>query len=479
MSVSVSETTDLAVVGLAVMGRNLVLNFCDQGYRVAVYNRSHGVTREFIEETGVRAGSQIVGCQSLQDLVASLRRPRKVLLLVKAGNPVDAVISDLRALLEADDIIVDLGNSQYQDTERRLESLAGTGLRYVGCGISGGEAGARYGPALMPGGDAAAWPELEAMLTAVAARAKGEPCVGWVGPGGAGHFIKMVHNGIEYGDMQLICESYDLLKRGLGLANAEMAPYFQRWNQGPLQSYLIEITGQILGQTEADGVSLVDLIVDTAGQKGTGIWTGIEAYQRGVPVPLIGEAVSARALSGLKALRVTASKLLAGPATRLAESPEFIVADLEKALYAAKIVSYAQGFMLMQNASEQGGWQLDLGRIAAHWRAGCIIRSQFLDEITSVYAQDHSVNIMLAPFFRDILANAQKSWRSTVSRGITAGIPMPTFSSSLSFYDGFRSERLPANLLQAQRDYFGAHGFERLDREQGQTYHGDWGESVR
>ena len=456
------------------MGQNLVLNFRDKGYRVAVYNRSIGVTRDFVARSVESTAPQILGCDTLAELIGKLARPRKVLLIVKAGDPVDAVIAELRGLLSPGDIIVDLGNSHYLDSERRGEELDRDGLRHVGCGISGGEEGARWGPALMPGGDVTAWSALEAMLTAIAARADGEPCVSWVGPGGAGHFVKMVHNGIEYGDMQLICEAYDLLRRGLGLSHREIAERFRAWNAGPLKSYLIEITGNILARLDADGTPSVERILDRAGQKGTGTWSGIEALRLGVPASLIGEAVFARALSARKAERGRASQLLQGPGAGASLEPAGVPEALEQALYAAKIVSYAQGFMLMQAASEERDWELGLARIAGTWRAGCIIRSPFLEEIMSVYADGDPGNIMLAPFFRDALAGAQPSWRRVVSLGAESGIPMPAFFSALSFYDGFRSERLPANLLQAQRDYFGAHGYERVDRPGGERFHTEW-----
>ena len=453
-----SETpADVGLIGLAVMGQNLALNLCDRGYSVAVFNRSPGVTKTFCDGSESQYGDRLQGCDSLEDLVGRLKPPRKVLLLVKAGDPVDTMINALRPLLAPGDVLVDLGNSQFQDTERRCQALCGSGLHFVGSGISGGEEGARHGPSLMPGGDAAAWPHLEPMFSKIAARVDGIPCVTWIGGGGAGHFVKMVHNGIEYGDMQLICEAYDLMRRGLGLSHADMAAQFKNWNSGPLQSYLVEITGHILDRQDQDGEPLVERILDTAGQKGTGKWTGIEALHQGVPVSLIVEAVYARCLSAQKDERTHASEILQGPTVAAPAHPAAVCTALEQALYAAKITSYAQGFMLMQAADRVYNWRLEPGHIASIWRGGCIIRSRFLDEIRAMFEGGDTENIMLSPFFSRALNQAQDPWRDTVRLGIELGIPMPSLGSGLSFYDGYRSERLPANLLQAQRDCFGAH----------------------
>jgi 6-phosphogluconate dehydrogenase len=466
--------SDVAVIGLAVMGQNLVLNLCDRGHAVAVLNRTPEVTRAFVAREAQRYDGRLRGCESLADLIQCLSRPRSVLLLVKAGDPVDEMIESLLPLLEPDDIVVDLGNSHFHDTERRAQRLRETGLRYVGSGISGGEDGARHGPSLMPGGDAAAWPHLEPMFTAIAARADDTPCVTWIGAGGSGHFVKMVHNGIEYGDMQLICEAFDLMHRGLGLSHQTIAEHFRTWNSGPLESYLVEITADILTRVDERGTPLVETILDTAGQKGTGKWTGIEAFHEGVPVALIAEAVYARCLSALRAERTAANRLLRGPEATVPRETGAICAALEQALYAAKIVSYAQGFMLMQAADRTHGWGLDPANIAAIWRGGCIIRSRFLDEIRRAFDDGDGSDLMLSPFFSQALNQAQTGWRDTVRLGIELGIPMPAFASGLSFYDGYRSDRLPANLLQAQRDYFGAHGYERVDRPRGEWFHTQW-----
>ena len=464
---------DLAILGLAVMGQNLALNFRDRGYRVAVFNRTPEVTAQFVSGRAP-VDDSMLGCQTLGDVVASLSRPRKLLLLVKSGDPVDSLIAELQPLLDPGDILVDLGNSHFGDSERRANHLRGHGLRFVGCGISGGEAGARQGPALMPGGDATAWPELEAMLTAVAAKAEdGEPCVTWIGPGGAGHFVKMVHNGIEYGDMQLICEGYDVMRR-LGFEYADIAAQFDQWNRGVLSSYLVDITARILQHRDENGDPTVERVLDTAGQKGTGAWTGIEALRAGVPAPLVAEAVFARGLSSAKQIRERAANVLAGPGKTSNRTPADIVPALEQALFAGKIVSYAQGFALLDEASEQRAWNLDLGDIAGIWRAGCIIRSPFLDQIRSVKAEGHQGNLLLAPYFAQALAGTQTGWRHIVSLGAETGIPLPALSSALAYYDGFRSASLPANLLQAQRDAFGAHLYERVDRPRGQQFHTEW-----
>ncbi len=467
------KKADIGLIGLAVMGQNLALNIRDHGYKVAVYNRTASRTEEFL--AGVAANSDITGCYSIAELVAQLPRPRMVLLMVKAGQAVDDTIELLRPCLEDGDIIIDGGNSHPNDTKRRVTALSEQNLLFVGCGISGGEEGARRGPSLMPGGNASAWPHIRPIFEAIAARIDGQPCCSWIGPHGAGHFVKMVHNGIEYSDMQLIAEAYHLLRVGLGLDTIELAELFKRWNEGPLNSYLIEITGRILDVREADGLPLIDSILDTAGQKGTGLWAGIEALQLGTPLTTISEAVFARALSSRRDERVLASTLLSAT-TR---SPEKVDGDsvtaLHDALYAAKIISYAQGFMLLRDAAEAFSWQLDYRNIALLWRGGCIIRSIFLNDIAEAFeAENHLQNLLLAPFFAGQLGKAQAGWRKTIIVGVELGIPLPALSSALAFFDGYRCPRLPANLLQAQRDYFGAHTYERTDGPRGTFFHTDW-----
>jgi 6-phosphogluconate dehydrogenase len=466
------ERADIGVIGLAVMGRNLVLNLSDHGYRVAVYNRTYARTADFL--AGEAAGRPIAGSDSLESLVGQLHSPRVILLMVQAGKAVDAVLQQLLPLLAPGDVVIDGGNSHYPDTVRRYQALRERGLRFLGMGISGGEEGARHGPSLMPGGDPEAWPIVREMFQAIAAKAEGEPCCQWVGEAGAGHYVKMVHNGIEYGDMQLIAEVYQLLREGLGLSVAELAGVFRDWNQGVLESYLIEITGEILTVQDPDGTPRVDRILDSAGQKGTGRWTASDALEQGVPLTLIGAAVNARFLSALREERQTAAAILGGSAT--GERPaELDVAAVRDALYAAKLVSYAQGFMLMRAASERYGWQLAFGDIALLWRGGCIIRSRFLGDIKAAYSRDPGLqNLLLDPFFRDALRGAEAGWRRTVALGVQLGIPLPACAAGLAFYDGYRSARLPASLLQAQRDYFGAHSYRRIDRDPGQRFHTDW-----
>jgi 6-phosphogluconate dehydrogenase len=464
---------DVGLIGLAVMGQNLVLNMADHGFSVAVHNRTAAVADAFV--AGPAAGRAITAHHDVAALVGALSRPRRVVLMVKAGAAVDAVLDQLVPLLEPGDVVVDGGNSRHTDTERRVADLAARGLRFVGAGVSGGEEGARTGPSIMPGGDPAAWPLVQGVLQAIAAVAPdGRPCCDWVGPGGAGHFVKMVHNGIEYGDMQVIAEAYDLM-RAAGRSNAEMAAVFEAWDDGPLDSFLVEITALVLAHADpVTGEPTVDAILDVAGQKGTGRWTAIEALDLGEPLTLVAEAVFARVVSFKWERRQAAAEGLAGPDRRLA--PDALsTEDLRDALYASKIVSYAQGFTLLRAASDANGWDLDLGRIASLWREGCIIRAAFLDDISAAFEADPGCDdLMLADVFAQALAAAQGGWRRTVAAGVAAGIPLPAYSSALAYYDGMRSARLPANLIQAQRDLFGAHTYERVDRPRGQHHHTDW-----
>ncbi|MDR1955269.1 MAG: decarboxylating NADP(+)-dependent phosphogluconate dehydrogenase, partial [Treponema sp.] len=457
-----------------VMGENLVLNMASKGFTVAVFNRTAAKVDSFIQGRG--AGKQIRGYQDLAAFAKALKRPRKAMIMVKAGEAVDATIEQLLQVFEPGDIIIDGGNSNYQDTIRRTASVESKGLLYIGTGVSGGEEGALTGPSLMPGGSAAAWPLVKPILQAIAAKVAGEvPCCDWVGENGAGHFVKMVHNGIEYGDMQLICETYDLLQRVLGLSADEMGDVFDRWNQGGLNSYLIGITRDILRFKDTDGEPLAEHILDTAGQKGTGKWTGIAALEFGVPLTLIGEAVWSRCLSAAKSERVRASKIFSGPKiTKPAETKAFIN-DLEKALYAAKVVSYAQGYLLMREAAKEYQWNLNYGGIALMWRGGCIIRSVFLGKIKEAFDKKPDLeNLLLDPFFTSIIEEAQAAWRRVVAVAVENGIPVPALTSALAYFDAYRSERLPANLLQAQRDYFGAHTYERVDRPRGEFFHTNW-----
>jgi 6-phosphogluconate dehydrogenase len=470
-----AQQADIGLIGLAVMGRNLVLNMADHGFTVSVYNRTPERTKDFL--SGDASEASVVGTRSLEDLVDTLKRPRVVMLMIKAGPPVDDQIDALIPLLERGDIVVDGGNSRFTDTERRTARLSEFGIRFIGMGVSGGEDGARYGPSIMPGGNIAAWPVVESIFRSIAADADGEPCCEWVGPGGAGHYVKMVHNGIEYGDMQVIAEAYDVMRRGLGLTPAEMRPIFAHWNQGRLDSFLIDITRDIMGTLDADGAPLLDRVLDAAGQKGTGKWTVIASMDQAMPTTLVSEAVYARIVSALIEERTAAAQVLSGPAGAIQDAPEDVVADLEDALYASKIVSYAQGFMLFEAASEEYGWNLDPGTIASLWRAGCIIRSRFLGDITAAYRSDPDLsNLLVDGFFRDAVTAAEPGWRRTVARAVVAGIPVPAYSSALAFYDAYRSERLPANLIQAQRDSFGAHTYERADEPRGRFFHSDWTE---
>jgi 6-phosphogluconate dehydrogenase len=466
-----TETADIAVAGLGVMGANLALNLADRGHRVAAYNRTTSVTDEFM--TGEAAGLGIIPATTIEEMVAMLQRPRVVLVMVTAGGPVDAVIDSLLDHLEEGDIIIDGGNSLYTDTDRRQALVESRRLLYLGMGVSGGEEGARHGPSIMPGGSRAAWDHVEPMLKSIAAKAPdGKPCCEWIGPGGAGHFVKMVHNGIEYGDMQVIAEAYDLMRRGMGMTPAEMSKVFARWDEGRLRSYLIEITSDILA-TELEGVPIVDVVLDAAGQKGTGKWTVVSSMDLGQPTTLVGEAVYARIVSSDPDARRRAARIYDGALGSLGEvTPD----DIESALYASKIISYAQGFRLMRAASDEYGWDLDSGTIASIWRAGCIIRAVFLEDITTAFRRDPSLPDLIEDgFFSSALKKAEASWRSVVAGAASAGIPAPAYSSALSYFDGMRSERLPANLIQAQRDFFGAHTFERVDQPRGEFFHHDWG----
>ena len=464
----------IGLIGLAVMGRNLVLNLSDHGHKVAVYNRTWARTQEFLAGEG--AGRDILGCASLAELVGALRSPRLVMLMVRAGPGVDAVIEQLMPLLAPGDVIIDGGNSHYPDTARRYARLAAVGLRFLGMGVSGGEEGARHGPSLMPGGDPEAWPLVRDIFQSIAAVAEGEPCCQWVGEGGAGHYVKMVHNGIEYGDMQLIAEAYQLLRQGLNLRTDQVAEVFGRWNQGLLESYLIEITAAILAVRDPDGVPRVDRILDSAGQKGTGQWTAVDALEQAIPLTLIGEAVNARFLSALKSERERAAQ--AFPSTPQAwdwDPSQPWVEFVQDALYAAKLVSYAQGFMLLRAASERFGWKLAYGDIALLWRGGCIIRSRFLGDIKRAFDRAPALeNLLFDDFFAAAIRQAEAGWRRAVALGIQLGIPLPGFSAALAFYDGYRSARLPASLLQAQRDYFGAHTYARIDAPAERRFHTDW-----
>ena len=464
---------DIGLIGLAVMGQNLVLNMNDHGYTVAVFNRTTSKVDDFLN--GPAKGTQVVGTHSLEEFCNSLSTPRKIMLMVKAGDAVDAFINHLVPYLSPGDIIIDGGNSLFTDTERRTQSLAAKNILYLGVGVSGGEEGARHGPSLMPGGNQQAWNSVRDIFQAIAAKVDNDTCCEWIGSGGAGHYVKMVHNGIEYGDMQLICEAYDIMRRGLGMQVEEIQAVFNDWQQGELDSYLIEITRDILGERDEDGSPLVDKILDTAGQKGTGKWTGINALETGIPLTLIGEAVFARYLSSLKQQRITAAEILTGPSTPFNGNKESAVQYIHDALYASKIISYAQGFMLMRHASEDHDWNLNYGNIALVWRGGCIIRSRFLGNIKQAFTNQPGLdNLLLDGFFRDAISNTQAGWRKAIQLAIELGIPTPAFSSALAFFDGYRSETLPANLLQAQRDYFGAHTYERIDRPGGEFFHTEW-----
>jgi len=468
-----SGKADIGVIGLAVMGQNLVLNMNDHGFSVAVYNRTTSRVDEFIN--GAAHGTQVIGTHSIAELVAALKKPRRVMLMVKAGQAVDDFIALLLPHLEAGDIIIDGGNSNFEDTIRRTQYVESKGLLYIGTGVSGGEEGARHGPSLMPGGSPQAWQAVKPIFQAIAAKVNGEPCCDWVGENGAGHYVKMVHNGIEYGDMQLICEAYDLMKRGLGMSNEEMHQVFDRFNQGKLDSYLIEITRDILGYRDEKGAAVVDLILDAAGQKGTGKWTVVSSMELGVPITLVSEAVYARSLSAMKDERVQAAKILKGPASKFEGGRGKFIDDIEQAMYAAKIISYAQGYMLLRAAAKEYKWNLNYGGIALMWRGGCIIRSVFLGEIRNAFQRNpHLTNLLMDSYFSEQVMMAQPAWRRVVMTATELGIAIPAMASALSFFDGYRQERLPANLLQAQRDYFGAHTYERIDQPRGEFFHTNW-----
>jgi 6-phosphogluconate dehydrogenase len=492
------ELSDIGLIGLAVMGQNLALNVADHSFRISVYNRTTSKTKAFVEENPNTPGG-LIGTETLESFAASLKRPRKVIILVKAGGATDAVIESLLPYLDKDDIIIDGGNAKWTDTIRREKDLKEQGYRFIGSGVSGGEEGARFGPSLMPGGDARAWEELKPIWTAIAAKVDaatgkplegaesgkpiegGVPCAAHIGPNGAGHYVKMVHNGIEYGDMQMICEAYDLMQRLLKMTPLEMGEVFSQWNEGLLDSFLIEITADILKQGDPGGTgALVDAVMDTAGQKGTGKWTSVNALDMGVPAPTVAEAVFARCLSALKDERVAAEAILAAPEINFPADDKTLIEAIHDALYCAKICSYAQGFQLMREAQNEYDWKLNFGEIAQIWRGGCIIRAAFLQKITEAYERDQNLaNLLLDPYFRDAIASTQTNWRKMVAIAAQNGVPTPTFSSALAYYDSYRCGRLPQNLLQAQRDYFGAHTYERVDKERGRFFHVDWPKTNR
>jgi 6-phosphogluconate dehydrogenase len=468
-------TADIGLIGLAVMGENLVLNIESHGYTVAVFNRTRARVDDFL--AGRAKNKRIVGCHAVKELVAALKRPRKVMIMVKAGQAVDQVIDEVAPLLETGDILIDGGNTHYPDTTRRTRALKERGLLYIGTGVSGGEEGALKGPSIMPGGDPGAWTHVKAIFQAIAAKAPdGSPCCDWVGAEGAGHYVKIVHNGIEYGDMQLICESYHLLSSLAGLGADALSDVFGRWNKGPLDSYLIEITRDIFGYKDPQtGKPLVDLILDAAGQKGTGKWMVGSATELGVPLTLITEAVFARCLSSQNEERVAAAGRLPGPQARLTSDREAFLGDVEMALYASKIISYAQGFALLRAMGQESGWTINNGAVALMWRGGCIIRSVFLGKIKEAFDRNPRLtNLLVDPYFAGELECAQPGWRRAVGAGVANGIPLPAMSAALAYFDGYRCERLPANLLQAQRDYFGAHTYERVDRPRGEFSHTNW-----
>jgi 6-phosphogluconate dehydrogenase len=465
---------DIGLIGLAVMGENLVLNMESKGFHVAVFNRTTNKVDSFIN--GRAKGKNITGTHSIEELIKVLKRPRKVMLMVKAGKPVDDFIELLLPHLEEGDIIIDGGNSYYEDTNRRTKYLESKGMLYIGTGVSGGEEGALNGPSIMPGGSVKAWEYVKPIFQSIAAKVdNGTPCCDWVGENGAGHFVKMVHNGIEYGDMQLISEAYQIMKELLHLNASEMYEVFKKWNKGELNSYLIEITRDIFSYKDNDGAPLVDKILDTAGQKGTGKWTSIAALDLGVPLTLIGEAVFARTLSSMKNERVEASKIFSSAKANFNGDPEKIIADLEQALYASKLVSYAQGYLLMKAAAKEYNWNLNYGGIALMWRGGCIIRSAFLEKIKDAYDRNPQLsNLLLDPFFKEKIEQAQEGWRRVISTAVLNGIWVPAMATALEYFDGFRNDRLPANLLQAQRDFFGAHMYERIDKPRGEFFHTNW-----
>jgi len=465
---------DIGLIGLAVMGQNLVLNMNDHGYKVVVFNRTTSKVDAFL--SGPAKGTEVMGSHSLKEFVGALKRPRKVMFMIRAGSSVDDMIDEIAPLVEKGDIIIDGGNSHYPDSERRFKTLKEKGILFIGTGISGGEEGARHGPSIMPGGNPDAWPEVKPIFQAIAAKSEeGDPCCDWVGEGGAGHYVKMVHNGIEYGDMQIICEAYQLLSAKLDLKTEELGKIFAKWNEGELNSYLIEITSQIFDFKDEDGQPLVEKILDVAGQKGTGKWTGISALDLGMPVTLIGEAVFARCLSALKDQRVEVSQHFKEPNKSFNGDKSQMIEDIRQALYASKIISYVQGFMLMRAAAGEMGWNLNYGSIALMWRGGCIIRSRFLGKIKQAFDKNPNLeSLMLDDFFKGEILKAEDGWRRVVSHAAEFGVPTPCFSTSLSFFDGYRSSRLPANLLQAQRDFFGAHTYERIDQPRGKFFHTNW-----
>ncbi|HEY6850705.1 MAG TPA: decarboxylating NADP(+)-dependent phosphogluconate dehydrogenase [Terracidiphilus sp.] len=466
---------DIGLIGLAVMGQNLVLNMNDHGFKVAVFNRTTSKIDDFI--TNEAKGTHVVGAHSIEAFVGLLKRPRRVMLMVKAGDTVDQMIEHVLPFLEAGDIIIDGGNSLFTDSNRRTKDLGSKGILFIGTGVSGGEEGARFGPSIMPGGNPNAWQHVKDIFQSIAAKVEdGTPCCDWVGEDGAGHYVKMVHNGIEYGDMQLICEAYDLLQRGLGLTADDLHDVFQEWNKGELDSYLIEISSQIFAKKDDDGTPVVDKILDTAGQKGTGKWTIFSALDLGQPVTLIGESVFSRCLSALKEERVAASNLLQGPADKTASLDRVaFIEDVRRALYCSKIISYAQGYMLLRAAAKENNWNLNMGGIALMWRGGCIIRSRFLGKIKEAFDKNQQIgNLLLDSFFSGALNLYQSSWRKAVVHAVELGVPTPAFSTALAFFDGYRTARLPANLLQAQRDFFGAHTYERIDQPRGQFFHTNW-----
>jgi 6-phosphogluconate dehydrogenase len=468
------QQADIALIGLAVMGQNLILNMNDHGFTVVAYNRTLEKVDHFLANEA--KGTKVLGAHSIPEMVAQLKKPRRVMLMVKAGKPVDEFIEHLLPHLEPGDIIIDGGNSLFEDTIRRAKYVESKGLLYIGTGVSGGEEGARRGPSIMPGGSPAAWPHVKPIFQAISAKVEdGTPCCDWVGEGGAGHYVKMTHNGIEYGDMQLICEAYNLMKTGLGMTPDQMHEVFVEWNKGELNSYLIEISRDILAFKDTDGQPLVDKILDTAGQKGTGKWTVVSSQDLGIPITLIAEAVYARCVSAMKEERVAAAKKLKGPKPTIKGDQKKFIEAVRQALYASKIVSYAQGYMLMRAAAAEHKWNLNYGGIALMWRGGCIIRSAFLGKIKEAFDKTPKLsNLLLDPFFRKAIKNCQRSWRNVVAMAAKKGIPVPAFSTALAFYDAYRSERLPANLLQAQRDYFGAHTYERVDQPRGQFFHTNW-----
>lgn len=492
------KESDIGLIGLAVMGQNLALNIADHGFQISAYNRTTSKTDQFVANNPDTPGG-LIGTKSLEEFVKSLAKPRKIIILVQAGKATDAVINSLVPLLDKEDIIIDGGNARWDDTIRREIALTELGLRFIGSGVSGGEEGARFGPSLMPGGKEDAWKELEPIWKAIAAKVDpttgkplegakpgmpvegGVPCTCYIGPDGAGHYVKMVHNGIEYGDMQMICEAYDIMRNVLGMTPAEMSEVFTEWNHGLLDSFLIEITADILKQNDPEsGKAFVDIVLDTAGQKGTGKWTSVNALDMGVPAPTVAEAVFARCLSAVKEERVAASKILIGPSKKFEGNKEEFIQAIHDALYCSKICSYAQGFQLMREAQNEYNWDLNFGEIAQIFRGGCIIRAAFLQKITEAYAQDENLaNLLLDPFFKEQVEKSQDNWRRVISTAVEFGVSIPTFSSAMSYFDGYRTANLPQNLLQAQRDYFGAHTYERTDKERGNFYHLDWPKSDR